>query len=228
MASPNTIRHADGDINIRPTKECMSPNAFGRRSFYDRSFSKLEKGSLRGSMFALCSAAIGGGVLSLPYMMVLVGWATGYILFAIATVAGIWSNLLLCGLALEHKVKNYDEICKIAGGACLQRALGVIIFIYLTGTCVSYQIVISTLAAYICTSLGVSDDFTGSMEFRALVNLPIAYILFFPLCIMRDMSAFRYCGLISLLALFYLGMVLTIELPFYRREYAEIATVYAF
>jgi sodium-coupled neutral amino acid transporter 3 len=194
----------------------------------DRSFSKLEKGSLRGSMFALCSAAIGGGVLSLPYAMVLIGWANCYILFVVATVSGIWSNLMLCRIAIDTKVRNYDEVCNLAGGKCLQRTLSIMLFIYVTGTCIGYQIVISTLAAYICTSLGVDAHFTTTMLFRAYVNIPVAYLVFLPLSVMKDMSAFRYCGMFSLLALTYTGIVLSVEVPYYRREYADIATVYAF
>jgi len=60
------------------------------------------------------------------------------------------------------------------------------------------------------------------------VNIPVAYLIFLPLSVMRDMSAFRYCGLFSLLSLTYTGIVLSIEVPYYRREYADIATVYAF
>jgi len=100
LYSPGTLKDADGDINIKPSAQVMSPRGATRRTFRERTFSKLEKGSLRGSMFALCSAAIGGGVLSLPYAMVLIGWANTYILFVVATVSGIWSNLMLVRIAI--------------------------------------------------------------------------------------------------------------------------------
>ena len=99
VASPNTVRHADADINVKPGTMMMSPKIGGvsksSRSFYDRTFTKLEKGSVRGSIFNLVSAALGGGVLSLSYVFVLVGWGTGLILIALGTFAGIWSNLLI-------------------------------------------------------------------------------------------------------------------------------------
>lgn len=95
LASPTTTAHATDDINIRPTDLPMSPGSVNRRSFFDRSFGKLEKGSVRGSTLAFCSAAIGGGVLSLPYMFVIVGWGMGYILLIISATSGVWSNLIL-------------------------------------------------------------------------------------------------------------------------------------
>ena len=106
VASPNTVRHADSDINVKPGKMPMSPMVGGvsksNRSFYDRTFTKLEKGSVRGSIFNLVSAALGGGVLSLSYVFVLSGWATGLIFIALGTFAGIWSNLLIAQMSIKH------------------------------------------------------------------------------------------------------------------------------
>ena len=86
-SSPTTMRNADADLNIKPSKLPLSPTANNRRSFYDRTFSKLEKGSIRGGVFNLISAALGGGVLSLSYVFVLSGWGTGLILIVIGFLA---------------------------------------------------------------------------------------------------------------------------------------------
>ena len=65
-----------------------------RRAFFNRAFGKLEKGSLRGSIFALCASAIGSGVLSLPYVFRLNGWVAG-LLIIILGAAGIYSLFIL-------------------------------------------------------------------------------------------------------------------------------------
>ena len=65
-----------------------------KRTFADRTFSKLEKGSVRGSIFNLVAASLGGGVLTLSYAFVLSGWLVGFTLICIGTIAGIWSNLM--------------------------------------------------------------------------------------------------------------------------------------
>ena len=106
--SPMTSRQADADINIKPGRIPLSPGGKSSRPFFDRAFGKLEKGSIRGSIFSLCSAAIGGGILSLPYMFCLSGYVTGAILIVIGTIAGIWSNLLLAEMADTYKLKNLD------------------------------------------------------------------------------------------------------------------------
>lgn len=114
--SPMTARQADADINIKPGRIPLSPGGRTQRTFFNRAFGKLEKGSVRGSIFSLCSAAIGGGVLSLPYMFALSGWATGLCLIIVGTTAGIWSNLLLAKMADEHKLKNLDQVAEASGG----------------------------------------------------------------------------------------------------------------
>ena len=79
----------------------MSPGAHMRRTFRERTFSKLEAGSVRGSIFALCSSAIGAGVLSLPYVLALNGYVIGLAFIAIGAIAGDWSNYLLAKRAEE-------------------------------------------------------------------------------------------------------------------------------
>jgi amino acid permease len=46
----------------------------------------MEKGSIRGSIFALSASAVGSGVLSLPYVLKLNGWASGIIFMIIAAL----------------------------------------------------------------------------------------------------------------------------------------------
>jgi hypothetical protein len=90
--SPATMRDANADINIKMSAVPMSPGALRRRTFMNRTFSKLDKGSVRGSIMSLTSAAVGGGVLSLPYVFALSGWAAGIFLVFLGCFAGIWSN----------------------------------------------------------------------------------------------------------------------------------------
>lgn len=106
--SPTTYSHATDDINVKPTRDMLSPGAQTRRTFFNRAFGKLEKGSLRGSMLSLITSAVGVGILSLPYVFEIVGWGLGFVLLLIGCIAGIWSSLILSWMASQHKLKNYD------------------------------------------------------------------------------------------------------------------------
>lgn len=107
-ASPTTLRNADADINIKPSKYDLSPTAGNRRTFFDRTFSKLQKGSLRGSIFNLVSTALGGGVLALSYVFVLSGWAMGLILLLVGFSGSCLSNLIFARMACENGLSNID------------------------------------------------------------------------------------------------------------------------
>ena len=101
-------------MNINPMP--MSPTGIMRRTFFDRTFSPLGKGSVRGSIFALCASAIGSGVLSLPYVLALCGWAGGITFMIIAAIAARTTLSMLAGLACDFDLKNYSKICEKAGG----------------------------------------------------------------------------------------------------------------
>ena len=148
-----TIRNADADINIKPARVPLSPGGRTQRSFYDRAFGKLEKGSVRGSIFSLCSAAIGGGVLSLPYMLALSGWATGLILILVGAIAGIWSNLMLAEMGDKYKLGNLDSVAFAAGGNKMKSLLSVSVLLYIFMSCIGYQIILCQLVGYIYSSL---------------------------------------------------------------------------
>jgi amino acid permease len=83
----------------------LSPNN-GRRTLRDRTFSKVDKGSVRGSIFSLCACAIGSGVLSLPYVLALCGWALGITFIFVGAVAAVWSNTILAELAVNNNLAN--------------------------------------------------------------------------------------------------------------------------
>ena len=121
--SPTTANNANADINIKPSQYALSPNAANRRTFFDRTFSKLEKGSLRGGIFNMVSAALGGGVLSLSYVFVLSGYGIGLILLGVGAIAAYWSNMMIAQMAIDHKLGNLDQMAFKSGGNCLRKFL---------------------------------------------------------------------------------------------------------
>jgi hypothetical protein len=100
--TPNTSDFAKtGDINYREASMPFSPNMGSRRNFYSRAFGKLGKGSLRGSIFALCASAIGSGVLSLPYVLGLNGWILGLAFIMIGAFCKIFMYFICVSGCME-------------------------------------------------------------------------------------------------------------------------------
>lgn len=147
MSSNNmgsTGQSAMGDIQIKNNPLMLSPGGHLRatsdRTFYDRTFSKLGKGSLRGSIFSLCASAIGSGVLSLPYVLRLCGYIEGTLFMILGATAAQVSLKMLAGLACDHNLPNYSQIAiKAADGKqSLNIVLSGMIMLFMFGSCISY------------------------------------------------------------------------------------------
>ena len=186
----------------------LSPNNGLRRTFMDRTFSKVGKGSVRGSIFSLCACAIGSGVLSLPYVLALCGWALGIAFIFTGAIAATWSNTILAELAAKTGLSNLSSLAKKAGGNTLEKSLSWMIIVYMFGSCISYQIIITSLFKYVCIKLGMDEDKVNAPSFAIYQAVPTAAIALFPMSLKKDMSAFRYVSLASIGALFYTGVVL--------------------
>jgi len=93
------------------------------------------------------------------------------------------------------------------------------VLIYVTGTCLGFQILLGVLVGYIATTFGASTDFTSSMLFRACINIPFAIFILIPLAVKRDMSSLAFASMVSLCSLTYTTILLFVELPWYNREY---------
>ena len=155
-----------GDLEYKTGQFMLSPNAHMRRNFRDRTFSKLGKGSLRGSIFALCASAIGSGVLSLPYVLGLCGWGAGILFMLLGATAAEISLRMLAHLAVKHKMPNYSKIAIAAGGQGLNYLLSIMMLLFMFGSCISYQIIVTSLFSYVCGQFGMSDETLNSYTFK--------------------------------------------------------------
>jgi len=64
-------------------------------------------------------------------------------------------------------------------------------------------------------------DYSNVMWFRFAQGLPTAIVALIPLSLIKDMSGFRYVSFASIIALFYTGIVLLIELKPYADHYSH-------
>ena len=86
------------------------------RNWCIRTFGKMDRGSLRGSVFTLLSVIIGIGCLSLPYNLKICGFFPGIAILCINAVIAIIGlyNISLAGDTYE--VYHYPEIIRVMYG----------------------------------------------------------------------------------------------------------------
>ena len=104
----------------------------------------------------------------------------------------------------------------------MKKLLQVMMITYATGSCIGYQIFIGQLLSYICEHIWTGNDkFFESMEFRLCANVPVACLILLPLALKRDMSSLAFMGLVSVASLFYVLIVMLVEMPFYYQVYVD-------
>ena len=139
----------------------------------------------------------------------------------IGAVAAVWSNKIIARTAIDANLPNLSQMAEKAGGKALAKSLQWMIIVFMFGACISYQIIITSLLKYFLHEFGVKDKYTkdDSMLIGIYEGVPLAVLVLIPLCTLRDMSAFRYISLASIVSLFYMGVVLIVELPAYYRHF---------
>ena len=82
-----------------------------------------------------------------------------YIVFIlVGAFAAAWSLFMIAESAIRAKVKNLSKLTNFVGGKKLERFLQINILVYLWGSCISYQIIISTLLARFLKKCGVRPE----------------------------------------------------------------------
>jgi hypothetical protein len=86
------------------------------RSIVERTFGEMGEGSIRGSIFTICSIAIGAGALSVPYVIATLGWALGGSMVIVASFTSIWSLRTIVSCANIMQVLDYSKLCEAVLG----------------------------------------------------------------------------------------------------------------
>lgn len=169
-------------------------------------FSKIEKGSIRGSILGMTCAAIGSGVLTFPQVFKQIGWANGILLLCMGAFGCWWSLYMLIQRARHHNCLNYSSVTRLAGGVFLERVLQISILLYMYATCLACTIVITQLFVLISNAFGVPRDITGDPYegitwYKSIQAIVTSSFVLGPLSLGRDMQSFKNLAILSLTCL---------------------------
>jgi hypothetical protein len=110
-----------------------------KKTLYQRLFSKMEAGSLRGSVFAMSSLALGTGCLALPQKFEQMSLLAALIVIILGSFAAYWSLTLMIKASAKTKTYDYSRLVKEELGRGPALMLDIVILIYIVGILVSYQ-----------------------------------------------------------------------------------------
>ena len=182
-----------------------------KASLAQRSLSPLTAGGIRQSMFTLISAAIGGGILCLPYVFSLVGVGMGILLLCIAAVLAYISILMLLLCAQRSGQFSYGRL--VSFSTELHYAgpfLDIVSILFSTGVIIAYFVFLGDFVPSVLHVLGLSAPRTACIL--------ICCVLATPLALPAKLSALQYLTPISTFSLLMTAAVVAYRAPYMRDQ----------
>jgi hypothetical protein len=119
------------DTGINATGEDNGDGSY--RSFVERTFSHMQPGSVRGSIFTLASTAVGAGMLALPLVLKNCGIILGMLLILFGGFLALFSMALLVEASQKTGLKTYSALTTGTFGPRVGRFIEVTLVVYCFG-----------------------------------------------------------------------------------------------
>jgi amino acid permease len=202
-----------------------------RKSLMQRIFSPMLPGSLRASIFAMSSLALGTGCLALPQNFEHMSFVMALIVLIIGSGSAYWSLTIMIEASRKKGLTEYSKLVKESLGKGMALFLDIMILIYIFGILTSYQVIIYKQIGSFVYEVFMPNDYKNNEEFELnfwdkliYIKYPIMFatcIILIPLCLLKDISKMRLASLFSIASLFYAIFVIIIECPFYFSNFLE-------
>jgi len=181
-----------------------------RHSVVTRTLGPLTVNGIRHSMLTLTSTALGGGVLSVSYVMVTVGLALGTALLVLGALLAFLSTTALMRMSGQTGHSTYAGLFSHCAGRLAGPILDLMLFIYGNGACVGYMVFLGDFVPPLI-SLG-GDAVPQWLAGRELAIIAAAGLTM-PMALQRDIAVLRYVAPVSILALVYMAVTVAVKSP---------------
>jgi len=168
----------------------------------------LAEGSVTSSIILLTSAAVGTGVLALPWGISQVGVFAGLCLFAVAAAASYSANVIIFRCTIKTASNSYGELMTRILGRKGALVLDSMVWLEGIAAVATYLVFIGDYVPQICALLGPDAWCTD----RSLV-LVTASAVIWPLSCLRGLSALRHVSTFSVLAILFTCLVVVGKSP---------------
>eukprot|EP00474_Spongospora_subterranea_P002232 CRZ02690.1 hypothetical protein [Spongospora subterranea] len=161
----------------------------------------MSAGSMHSSVFNLSSAALGAGILSVPYAFRESGFILGIGLMVLSAAVTIYSiNLLVC-CRDETRLSSYEDLSVYCFGKRLSMIVDLSIILFCFGCGVAYIVATHDILAPI-----IRHQFPDHplLHNKGLIMSVSVTAIMFPLSLVEKMSSLRFSSLLGVLSISYL------------------------
>ncbi|KAJ6243168.1 amino acid transporter [Anaeramoeba flamelloides] len=190
--------------------------------------------SLFSSVANLSNAVLGSGILSLPYVFSLMGWALGMImLFAVAGIS--WVTLQMFAITIRKVGKyTYEEIAEAAYGKKFSIFMKICIFGITLSASTSYLVIVGDTFPKVFNYS--NPDGHSFWTGRVWISICLMLVVCFPLSMMKKMDSLKFTSTLSFISISYLVCLIIVRFPSlnatlkssetvaFRRNYMKILT----
>lgn len=170
---------------------------------------KIQPGSIKGSIFNIVIATVGGGILSLPYGVRYIGLVGGLLLTICSGLLAYFSNdlqLIVCQHMNPNVKPSFKTMSELAGGRCLATFTQIVLLIQMFGAFISYQVAAGGLV-----DLCYSVVFNSNTNIYVPAVLGMTVLIMYPLSLLNSMAKLRFTSLLGITCSSYLSLVIFLE-----------------
>jgi sodium-coupled neutral amino acid transporter 2 len=187
-----------------------------RGTFLKKTFSTMETGSLRGSVFTLCMTAVGPEYLFSAAILKYNGLVIGLCLVLLIAFVSRFSLNILVKASSEHKIYNYAHLVEHLFSSKHSLFLEICIIVYELGMLISLQVMLGQIMPLVLNSFGANVNVrTAGIITMIFVNFAIMT----PLSMFRDLTSLQYASFSGIVALSYIALVTLCEFPFFAADH---------
>lgn len=160
---------------------------------------------IRHSSLALICTALGGGMLSVPYMVSLVGVIPGVLFLCLGAFSSYISIASLMECTALTDQKSYAKLLAHVAGNWANPTLDLMLLLYGAGSLTGYYVFLSDFAKDLIRYV---DPHAPSWCQTRSVTIGFFFVILFPLCIVEKLDALRHITPVSICSLLYVSVVI--------------------
>ncbi|OQS00009.1 Amino Acid/Auxin Permease (AAAP) Family [Thraustotheca clavata] len=175
--------------------------------------SRMQPGSVKGSMFTLTISIVGAGVLALPYAVNQVGVLLGIALILLGSFLAYYALFLLVICSDISKAMSYMNLAHVCSGPKLAVFVQSVICTNLLGTAVGFFVASSELILLVVKPVDLywGDSMMTHRDTRNALIGALCLCFVYPLSLFRSLSSLRFSSLFSILCIVFLTITVVVK-----------------
>ncbi|CAE7290755.1 avt5 [Symbiodinium natans] len=173
----------------------------------------MTENGFRSGMLTLTTTALGGGVLSVAFVMNVCGVGLGCVMLMTGALLAYVGMDALMDMSTRTGCSSYAALFSHCAGPKAGPILDAMLFIYGNGACVGYMVFIGDFVPNIIALIFPEDWAQDTMGPTRTCSILVAAVLLVPMMLPSDLSKLKFLQPVSIMSLLYMSFVVAFRCP---------------